>query len=82
MLWLDNDREGENICFELISLLGSQMPRFKFKQVYRASFNSLTEQDLRDGFYGLKDGPDWHSSTAVTARQEIDLRVGVAFTRC
>ncbi|KFM25533.1 DNA topoisomerase 3-alpha [Auxenochlorella protothecoides] len=61
VLWLDCDREGENIAFEVIqvSLVASDIMR---------AVNSLGPPNERDAM-------------AVDARQEIDLRIGAAFTR-
>lgn len=81
MLWLDNDREGENICFEVMSICQPVMVRENFKQVYRAVFSSLTKSDLRMAFKNLNKGPNHDESMAVDARQIIDLKVGVAFSR-
>ncbi|KAL3899632.1 MAG: hypothetical protein SGPRY_012611, partial [Prymnesium sp.] len=49
-------------------------------RVHRAKFSSLTPQALRASFESLGK-PDPHLSRSVDARQELDLRVGVAFTR-
>ncbi|XP_057536769.1 DNA topoisomerase 3-beta isoform X2 [Amaranthus tricolor] len=79
VLWLDCDREGENICFEVIECTG-----FHFKEreakVYRARFSSVTEKDILKAMDNLVE-PNRNEALAVDARQEIDLKVGVAFTR-
>ncbi|GAU31076.1 hypothetical protein TSUD_322130 [Trifolium subterraneum] len=75
VLWLDCDREGENICFEVIESTG-----FNINDVYRARFSSVTEKDVLNALDNLVR-PNRDEAMAVDARQEIDLKVGVAFTR-
>ncbi|KAF8022134.1 hypothetical protein BT93_G2318 [Corymbia citriodora subsp. variegata] len=79
VLWLDCDREGENICFEVIECtgFGRNKDRGKF---YRARFSSISEKDILKCMDNLVE-PNKDESLAVDARQEIDLKVGVAFTR-
>lgn len=86
VLWLDCDREGENICFEVMGQAMPVMtPRFEWPGahegcVYRAHFSSLAAQDLIQAMENLSV-PNENESKAVECRQEIDLRVGVAFSR-
>ncbi|CCW65644.1 unnamed protein product [Phytomonas sp. EM1] len=77
VLWLDCDREGENICFEVVQVAQRQNPRLVAK---RAHFSALTKRDLLYAVHHLKQ-PDKKLSEAVEARQEMDLRIGAAFTR-
>lgn len=77
VLWLDCDREGENICFEVIQVVQSKKARV---QVKRAHFSALTSRDLLHAVHNLQ-APDKRLSDAVEARQEMDLRIGAAFTR-
>lgn len=81
VLWLDNDKEGENICFEIIETIQDKINICTFKQYYRAYFSSLVQADLISTFLGLSKGPDAKQALAVEARQIVDLKVGVAFTR-
>jgi len=82
VLWLDCDREGENICFEVISIVKDKLQPARRQQIYRAKFSSLTEVDLRRACKEENLGaPNRNESLAVDARQEIDLKVGVSFTR-
>ncbi|PSS35638.1 DNA topoisomerase [Actinidia chinensis var. chinensis] len=78
VLWLDCDREGENICFEVIECTGFRVNNSR--RVYRARFSSVTEKDITKAMSNLVE-PNKHEALAVDARQEIDLKVGVAFTR-
>ncbi|KAL0368667.1 UNVERIFIED_CONTAM: DNA topoisomerase 3-beta [Sesamum calycinum] len=77
VLWLDCDREGENICFEVIECTGFQSTAGK--KVHRARFSSVTEKDILKAMNSLVE-PNKNEAQAVDARQEIDLKVGVAFT--
>ena len=78
ILFLDCDREGEAICFEVLSVVKSQLkaPR----KIYRAKFSAVTRSDIVKAF-GSLGAPDKMQADAVAARQELDLKVGVAFTR-
>ncbi|CAJ1376130.1 unnamed protein product [Effrenium voratum] len=75
-LWLDCDKEGENICFEVISLC-ENVP---VDNIYRAQFSALTEPELK-GAYNNLGRPDKLAAQAVDARQELDLKIGCIFTR-
>ncbi|XP_021888952.1 DNA topoisomerase 3-beta isoform X1 [Carica papaya] len=79
VLWLDCDREGENICFEVIECAGFYTNDAR-RRVYRARFSSVTEKDILKAMDNLVE-PNKDEALAVDARQEIDLKVGVAFTR-
>ncbi|CAK7348924.1 unnamed protein product [Dovyalis caffra] len=79
VLWLDCDREGENICFEVIQCTGFQANDAR-RRVHRARFSSITERDILKAMNCLVE-PNKDEALAVDARQEIDLKVGVAFTR-
>ena len=89
VLWLDCDREGENICFEVMentvrhlqpvppSKSSSQAAR---RRVYRAKFSALTKQDIARAMQSLGE-PNLCEARAVDARAELDLRLGIAMTR-
>lgn len=77
VLWLDCDREGEKICFEVMEVVRRTKPNIP---VARARFSALTERDIRHALTNLVI-PDHKLSDAVDVRQELDLRVGAAFTR-
>lgn len=77
VLWLDCDREGENIAFEVIDACRSANPRLS---VLRARFSSLSAPEIARAVSSLGP-PNEADARAVDARQEIDLRVGASFTR-
>lgn len=78
VLWLDCDREGENICFEVIRNVKPLLSNPK--NVWRAKFSSLVPSDLLKAYDKL-GWPNENEAKSVDARQEIDLKLGVAFTR-
>lgn len=80
-LWLDCDKEGENICYEVIYNVYPQMNKKNYQQIYRAKFSSLTKKDLKHAFDNIFDPPNKNESLSVDCRQVIDLKIGVSFTR-
>jgi len=48
MLWLDCDREGENICYEVMSVCRENFP--DDRNIYRAKFSALTEVEIKHAF--------------------------------
>ncbi|KAL6046567.1 DNA topoisomerase 3-alpha, variant 2 [Balamuthia mandrillaris] len=77
ILWLDCDREGENIAFEVVQCCSQANQRL---QIFRAHFSALIPRDIHNACRTLTP-PDIKASDAVDARQELDLRIGAAFTR-
>jgi DNA topoisomerase IA len=77
VLWLDCDREGENIAFEVMQVCREANPRLVVK---RARFSALIHRDILHAVNHLVQ-PNADEAAAVDARQEIDLRVGSSFTR-
>ena len=80
VLWLDCDREGENICFEVMHLAVPSLSSAGGRQVWRARFSAVSEVAVRRAMETLAE-PNEAEASAVDARQELDLKVGVAFTR-
>ena len=83
VLWLDCDKEGENICFEVINEIQPVMkpPRHPNSQtILRAKFSSITAPSILHAFNNLTL-PNYNEARSVDARQEVDLRIGCSFTR-
>jgi DNA topoisomerase-3 len=82
VLWLDCDREGENICFEVIETVADLLKPSRYEKIYRAKFSSLTATDIRKAMREENlVQPNENESLAVDARQILDLKIGVTFTR-
>nr|KAF6274313.1 DNA topoisomerase III alpha [Myotis myotis] len=77
VIWTDCDREGENIGFEIIHVCKAVKPSL---QVWRARFSEITPRAVTMACENLTQ-PDQRVSDAVDVRQELDLRIGAAFTR-
>lgn len=77
VLWLDCDREGENIAFEVKAVCERASKRLR---VFRAKFSALIPRDIVYAVQNL-GFPNEKLSLACDARSEIDLRIGAAFTR-
>lgn len=77
IIWTDCDREGENIGYEIIDVCRAVKANIT---VNRAKFSDMTAASLRRAMNNLGQ-PDERVSQAVNLRQELDLRIGAAFTR-
>jgi DNA topoisomerase-3 len=82
VLWMDCDREGENICFEVIRTIQHIMnkPHGNQQVYYRAKFSAVTVKDIEKAMKNLVE-PNENESKSVDARQELDLKIGVSFSR-
>ncbi|CAJ1946564.1 unnamed protein product [Cylindrotheca closterium] len=83
VLWLDCDPEGENIAHEVIAVTRRAIEAKEggaADRIHRAKFSAITAKALQDAFKTLQK-PDADLSRSVDARQELDLRIGVALTR-
>jgi DNA topoisomerase III len=82
VLFLDCDREGENICFEVIQCVQRSLARSRPDEqtIFRAKFSAVAREDILRAMDNL-GVPSEEESLSVDARQEIDLKVGVAFSR-
>ncbi|KMZ73897.1 DNA topoisomerase [Zostera marina] len=77
ILWLDCDREGENIAFEVIDVCTAVNHNLN---IWRARFSALIDREIHQSVQNL-GRPNKYFADAVDARQEIDLRIGASFTR-
>ncbi|CAH8613872.1 unnamed protein product [Heterobilharzia americana] len=77
IIWTDCDREGENIGVEIIDVCREVSPNI---EVLRARFSEITPVAIHRAVNQLTT-PDYNASAAVDVRQELDLRIGAAFTR-
>ena len=79
-LWLDCDREGENICFEVSGICRAAGLFSDDSRIFRAHFSALTAAHIKAAWQ-RPGRADEKQAQAVDARQEIDLKVGASFTR-
>ena len=77
VLWLDCDREGEAIAYEVVDVCRKKKASL---DLYRAVFSSVDRSSIVQAWRQLQR-PDKRKADAVAARSELDLRAGAAFTR-
>ena len=88
ILWLDNDIAGEDISFQIKIMLETYLFEdednrpvdYKPENMMRARFSSLSKREILNSFQNSYYHLDENKSLAFSARNEIDLRLGVAFT--
>ncbi|KAF3770002.1 hypothetical protein M406DRAFT_34535 [Cryphonectria parasitica EP155] len=76
-IWTDCDREGEHIGSEIRDSARRGNPRI---QVKRAQFSNIERAHILNAAKNLRD-LDQRQVDAVSARMDLDLRTGAAFTR-
>ncbi|WP_292485478.1 DNA topoisomerase [Methanohalobium sp.] len=76
ILACDYDREGENIGFEAKSI----SEKVCNSPIKRARFSSLSTGEIKKAFQNPLE-PDVNLANSAKARQILDLKMGVAFTR-
>jgi DNA topoisomerase-3 len=64
VLWLDNDKEGENICFEVVDITSAHLLKLNGQQIFRAKFSSIARRDIIHAFESLAEGPNKNESSA------------------
>ncbi|OQS54792.1 Top3a [Ecytonucleospora hepatopenaei] len=74
IIWTDCDREGENIGFQIKTLINKKIV------VKRARFSGISKHEIKNAFESLCE-INLNESNAVDARIELDLRCGSVFTR-
>ncbi|KAI8811291.1 DNA topoisomerase [Cladochytrium replicatum] len=77
VIWTDCDLEGENIGEEVAIVCQQSNPRLSVK---RARFSVVQPREIKQAWDNLVM-LDLLQAAAVNARQELDLRIGAAFTR-
>ncbi|KAJ3193188.1 DNA topoisomerase 3-alpha [Irineochytrium annulatum] len=77
VIWTDCDLEGENIGGEVVEVCRQANPRILVK---RARFSVVQQREVLRAWTNLQE-MDWNQVSAVDTRQELDLRIGAAFTR-
>jgi DNA topoisomerase III len=80
--WMDWDTAGEQICLQLEKFI-KRFPSIKFNcnRILRANFISLRPKHIIEAFNKLNSKPDAFKAQSADAREEIDLKVGLGFTK-
>lgn len=79
VLWLDCDKEGENICFEVLDCVRFVMnKKLGNKNVFCVKFFVIIEIDICSVMYCLSEF-NRNEVRLVDVWQELDLRIGCVF---
>ena len=54
VFWMDWDKVGENIWFQIKELLKNELPRFPLENIFRAEFFSLRHKEIWKSYKNLK----------------------------
>ena len=76
ILWLDCDREGEAIAYEVIDICRKANPKIVIK---RAIFSVVEASEIKHAIENLEE-PNKNLALAVDLRIELDLRIGSSYT--
>ena len=76
ILWLDCDREGEAIAYEVIDICRKANPKIEIK---RAIFSVVEASEIKHAIENLEE-PNKNLALAVDLRIELDLRIGSSYT--
>ena len=78
LLWMENNSEGENICFEVIYNSLPFMFKRRYPQIYKINNPSLDNNNMKNAFNENNLGyPNKYLSSSVDCKQVIDLKVGL-----
>lgn len=77
-LWLDCDREGENICYEVISICRRAGFFLSDHQIFRARFSALTAAHIKAGEWLDEGAPT--RRLAVLHQRDLQQQAFVSFT--
>ena len=89
VLWMNNDREGENICFQILEVVRDHLPAFPNfvstprnpQNIFRAKAFSAQQEHIRTAYEQLYDAPDYRESSCYNVRNSFELKVGMTFGR-